>query len=337
MSDININQNDKNIFTASYSIMINDKQKRLNEYSNKLSSALSSMHKAKKEFDDMIQATLQQTKEYKQFISLINDKCIKEWKDKKDEPPQDNMYNLTTKTIIENLITLNEWFALTEEEQSKQTMQSQRKSKTAISTMTKDEATKNFGVIINALGVNSIEDYYSNHLEKFLHLQYIYRITIQLPNEFSRQSNNFISNKELKWKTEDYYIRNNINLCKYVEISLIKRRRNSSIIHLVHDIRNDYYKNWLMRMDENYNVLIKGVLKDSYLSFENQVLTPCNEYKNLAYIHIKVYFSAIDMLGDYSNEYDKVTFKADQLKIYTKAYLSLEKVRVSALANKQNE
>lgn len=307
----------------------NEKRENLNHCLNKLFVALSAMKSEKDKLDNMVKDTIRQAKDYKMFVAVNNQKCLNELKTERPNHSQANKYCSSIKSIIENLNTLNEWFVLALEEESCQ-------AKPTV-TITQEQATNYLNIIINVLDKNIIEDHYSNNLMQFLHLNYIYRITIQPPIEINRLNENAIVDKEFKWKTDDTLMKNNLNLCKYVEVTLIKRRKNSLIIQLVHYLRSNYYKYWIMRMDENNNILIKGVLKDSYFRFENHFLTPCAEYKNLAYIHIKVYFNAIDLLGDYSNEYDKTTFKPEYLNKMLNAYQALEKIRESALAKLQHQ
>lgn len=63
------------------------------------------------------------------------------------------------------------------------------------------------------------------------------------------------------------------NKFKNIELILIKKRKNSTIGKIVSYIKDNLFDEYLIRKDENNNILLKGILKVDFIFFENYFLT----------------------------------------------------------------
>ena len=121
------------------------------------------------------------------------------------------------------------------------------------------------------------------------------------------------------------------NKFKNIELILIKKRKNSTIGKIVSYIKDNLFDEYLMRKDENNNILLKGILKVDFIFFENYFLTTFEDYKNFDYITINIYLNKISLFKDFSEEYDKTNISKDNILKIMVANNEIDKIRTFLL------
>ena len=66
---------------------------------------------------------------------------------------------------------------------------------------------------------------------------------------------------------DENFMKKYFNKFKNIELILIKKRKNSTIGKIVSYIKDNLFDEYLMRKDENNNILLKGILKVDFIFF----------------------------------------------------------------------
>lgn len=130
---------------------------------------------------------------------------------------------------------------------------------------------------------------------------------------------------------DENFMKKYFNKFKNIELILIKKRKNSTIGKIVSYIKDNLFDEYLMRKDENNNILLKGILKVDFIFFENYFLTTFEDYKNFDYITINIYLNKISLFKDFSEEYDKTNISKDNILKIMVANNEIEKIRTFLL------
>lgn len=200
----------------------------------------------------------------------------------------------------------------------------------------KEELLLNAENVVKSLDIlnNAFEEYYAYHLWNVIYFNII------LYRSFIYPSNNnqgvieycFVKNND---QESAQFIKENLLKAKTIQAIFIKKRKNSSCEKTINYIKDIFFKRYILRKDENNNILIKGVLKLPLTFFENYFLNPYEEFKNYEYIEISVFFNEILLYEDYDQDYDYTNMSKDEINSFISASKSLENIRNTLELNKK--
>lgn len=192
----------------------------------------------------------------------------------------------------------------------------------------KDDISSSLRIIINCLEISPINEYYLSHFWLFINSPPII-YTSDIEPSYDKNIPPVIQHSYLL--NDENFMKKYFNKFKNIELLLIKKRKNSTIGKIVSYIKDNLFDEYLMRKDENNNILLKGILKVDFIFFENYFLTTFEDYKNFDYITINIYLNKISLFKDFSEEYDKTNISKDNILKIMVANNEIEKIRTFLL------
>ena len=181
---------------------------------------------------------------------------------------------------------------------------------------------------------NIFEEYYAFNLWKAIYFNVV------LYRSFIYPSNNnhgiieycFVKSNE---NESTKFVKENLTKARTIQAIFIKKRKHSSCEKTINYIKDIFFKRYILRKDENNNILIKGVLKIPLTFFENYFLNPYEEFKNYEYIEVSVYFNEILLYEDFDQDYDHTNMTKEEINTFLEASKSLENIRNTFDLNKK--